>query len=128
MDFSKDKRSSNGLPISRFNLQLATVRDGWTACPPNKQFARRMRAVWDSSIVMAKYLEHHPGMLKGRSLCDVSAGTGLVGMCPVASHALLPFELICFFVASALAMHHIAKKYVWVWHGLERGRGDLAAT
>ena len=37
-------------------------------------------AVWDSSIVIAKYFEVHAGMLKGRRCLDLSAGCGLVGV------------------------------------------------
>lgn len=35
--------------------------------------------VWDSSIVVSKLLEHGAARVSGRRLCDVSAGTGLVG-------------------------------------------------
>ena len=37
-------------------------------------------AVWDSSIVMAKLLEHRPALVSGKRVCDLSAGTGLVGV------------------------------------------------
>lgn len=37
-------------------------------------------AVWDSSIVVAKYLEKlGPGALSGKRCLDLSAGCGLVG-------------------------------------------------
>ena len=39
----------------------------------------RWPAVWDSSIVMAKYFEVHAAELKGRRCLDLSAGCGLVG-------------------------------------------------
>ena len=36
-------------------------------------------AVWDSSIVMAKYFEMHRAELVGKRCLDLSAGCGLVG-------------------------------------------------
>lgn len=36
--------------------------------------------VWDSSIVLSKYFECHPEELRGMRFCDLSAGTGLVGI------------------------------------------------
>ena len=36
-------------------------------------------AVWDSSIVVAKYLERHMEHYKGKRCLDLSAGCGLVG-------------------------------------------------
>lgn len=37
-------------------------------------------AVWDSSIVMAKYFEAHAEQLRGKRCLDLSAGCGLVGV------------------------------------------------
>jgi predicted nicotinamide N-methyase len=37
-------------------------------------------AVWDSSIVMAKFFEHHSAGIQNKQICDLSAGTGLVGV------------------------------------------------
>lgn len=55
-------------------------------------------AVWDSSILTSKYIEHVPSLVSGKRVCDVSAGTGLVGMIPPhltlsftpSAHLLLP--------------------------------------
>jgi len=38
-----------------------------------------VRAVWDSSIVLARYLEHRAAAVAGKRVLDLSAGTGLVG-------------------------------------------------
>lgn len=45
-----------------------------TICPDNF-----FNAVWDSSIVVAKFLEHHPQLVQGKRACDLSAGCGLIG-------------------------------------------------
>jgi len=39
-------------------------------------------AVWDSSIVMAKYFEMHGRAIEGKRCLDLSAGCGLVGASP----------------------------------------------
>lgn len=36
-------------------------------------------AVWDSSIVMAKFFERWPALVQGKRCLDLSAGCGLVG-------------------------------------------------
>lgn len=36
--------------------------------------------VWDSAIVLAKYFEKHPEIVKGKRCLDLSAGCGLVGI------------------------------------------------
>jgi predicted nicotinamide N-methyase len=37
--------------------------------------------VWDSSIVMAKYLERHAPQFAGKRCLELGAGCGLVGAC-----------------------------------------------
>lgn len=52
-------------------------------------------AVWDSSIVVAKYLEKHQHRYKGKRCLDLSAGCGLVGEL---AHLLLtawPHGILC---------------------------------
>ncbi len=39
-------------------------------------------AVWDSSIVMARYFEIHAAQIRGKRCLDLSAGCGLVGVSP----------------------------------------------
>eukprot|EP00892_Ulva_mutabilis_P007914 jgi/Ulvmu1/5495/UM023_0031.1 len=36
--------------------------------------------VWDSSILVSKYIESNVSLVAGQKVCDVSAGTGLVGI------------------------------------------------
>ena len=37
--------------------------------------------VWDSSIVMSKYLERHSSQFAGKRCLELGAGCGLVGAC-----------------------------------------------
>ena len=38
--------------------------------------------MWDSSIIMARYLEMRGAEIKGKRCLDLSAGCGLVGVSP----------------------------------------------
>ena len=73
------------------SLKLRQAMTGGT-CP----------AVWDSSIVMAKYFEEHAGKLRGKRCLDLSAGCGLVGvscdavqMSHLAINYLVRFNSVC---------------------------------
>jgi hypothetical protein len=41
-------------------------------------------STWDGSIVLAKYLEKHPYIVKGKSVLELGAGTGVTGMAAAA--------------------------------------------
>ena len=45
---------------------------------------------WDGAVVLAKYLEHHPRLVQGKTVLELGAGTGLAGI----SASLLGCELV----------------------------------
>lgn len=48
--------------------------------------------VWPSALLLADYLWHHPGLVSGRRVLELGAGTGLPGLCAAkmgASHVTL---------------------------------------
>ena len=36
---------------------------------------------WNASFVLCEYLQHHPSLVRGLHVADVSSGNGLVAMC-----------------------------------------------
>ncbi len=58
-------------------------------------------AVWDSSIVLAKYLEMQASLVKDKRCLDLSSGCGLVGI--VLSH-LGASEVVCTDLAANLEL------------------------
>ena len=45
---------------------------------------------WDGAVVLAKYLEHHPRLVQGKTVLELGSGTGLAGI----SASLLGCELV----------------------------------
>lgn len=72
--------SDCGVCAPTFRGGSAKVSDRRWSAPYTEDMQRC--AVWDSSIVMARYFEMREADIKGKRCLDLSAGCGLVGMSP----------------------------------------------
>ncbi|KAF4661547.1 hypothetical protein FOL47_006636 [Perkinsus chesapeaki] len=48
--------------------------------PEDQQDADTADSVWDSSVVLAKLIEHNPTLVKGKRVLELGSGTGLGGI------------------------------------------------